>query len=213
MKKVVAVNCSPRRGWNTDLLVRAAARGAENAGASVKIFDLNLLEPFTGCASCFGCKLAPNEGRCVCLDGLYPVLEAIRTADALILGTPVYLSNVSSGFHALYERLVFQNTTYQKERPSYRTRRIPVLLAVTSGVAVENYGAMGYDAMIESYRRILDRSVGETKVVTSGDVLQVSDYSRFNWTLFDPEAKKKGRQERFPKDLEQAAKLGAGLVE
>ena len=90
MKKIVAVNCSPRRGWNTDLMVRAAAKGAEGAGAEVKIFDLSLLEQYTGCVSCFGCKLAPNEGRCVCLDDLHPILEAIRGADGLILGTPIY---------------------------------------------------------------------------------------------------------------------------
>ena len=33
MKKVVAVNASPRVKWNTAQLVRAAAQGAEEAGA------------------------------------------------------------------------------------------------------------------------------------------------------------------------------------
>ena len=213
MKKIVAVNCSPRRGWNTDLMVRAAAKGAEGAGAEVKIFDLSLLEQYTGCVSCFGCKLAPNEGRCVCLDDLHLILEAIRGADGLILGTPIYLSNISAGMHALYERLVFQNTTYQKERTTYRTKRIPVLLVVTSGIAEEKYGDVGYDKMLETYRGILDRSVGPTKVVISGDAMQVSDYSRFNWTVFDPAEKIRGRKERFPKELAEAEKAGAALVE
>lgn len=212
MKKIVAVNCSPRRGWNTDLMVRAAAKGAEGAGAEVKIFDLSLLEQYTGCVSCFGCKLAPNEGRCVCLDDLHPILEAIRGADGLILGTPIYLSNISAGMHALYERLIFQNTTYQKERRTYRTKRIPVLLVVTSGIAEEKYGDVGYDKMLETYRGILDRSVGPTKVVISGDAMQVSDYSRFNWTAFDPAEKIRGRKERFPKELAEAEKAGAALA-
>lgn len=33
-KKIVAVNASPRIGWNTDTLVSDAARGAEEAGLS-----------------------------------------------------------------------------------------------------------------------------------------------------------------------------------
>ena len=212
MKKIVAVNCSPRRGWNTDLMVNAAADGAKEAGAKVQVFELSRLEQFTGCVSCFGCKLAPNEGRCVCIDDMHLILEAIREADALILGTPVYLSNISAGMHALYERLVFQNVTYRKELATYRTRRIPVLFIVTSGVAAENYEAVGYDAMIESYRKVLDRSVGPTQVLISGDVLQVADYGKFNWTAFDPEQKKKGREERFPKELQEARRLGGELI-
>ena len=103
MKKIVAINCSPRTGWNTATLVREAARGAEDQGAEVRVIDLYALEKFTGCVSCFGCKLPQSLGRCICRDGLAPVLEEIRNADGLILGTPNYLGDVSAGFRALYE--------------------------------------------------------------------------------------------------------------
>ena len=56
MKKIIAVNGSPRSGWNTDILVREAAAGAVSVGAEAEIIDLYRLEPFTGCISCFGCK-------------------------------------------------------------------------------------------------------------------------------------------------------------
>ena len=32
MKKIVAINASPRKGWNTDMIVMEAAKGAERAG-------------------------------------------------------------------------------------------------------------------------------------------------------------------------------------
>ena len=35
-KKIIAINCSPRSGWNTDILVSEAARGAEKAGNAVQ---------------------------------------------------------------------------------------------------------------------------------------------------------------------------------
>ena len=34
-KKIIAVNAGPRKGWNTDTLIREAGRGAECAGAEV----------------------------------------------------------------------------------------------------------------------------------------------------------------------------------
>ena len=48
MKKIVAINGSPRSGWNTDILVREAAAGAAAAGAEVEMVDLYRLEKFTG---------------------------------------------------------------------------------------------------------------------------------------------------------------------
>ena len=54
MKYVVAINASPRRGWNTSRLVEEAAKGAKDAGAAAEVIDLYDLEPFQGCISCFG---------------------------------------------------------------------------------------------------------------------------------------------------------------
>ena len=47
MKKIVAVNCSPRTAWNTATLVREAAKGAEEHGAKIEVIDLYKLEKFT----------------------------------------------------------------------------------------------------------------------------------------------------------------------
>ena len=34
-KKIIAVNAGPRKGWNTDTLIKEAVKGAEEAGATV----------------------------------------------------------------------------------------------------------------------------------------------------------------------------------
>ena len=119
MKKIVVINASPRKEWNTGSLVREAARGAEESGAEARVFDLYKLEKFTGCISCFGCKLPEHLGVCIYKDGLAPVLEEIRKADGLIIGTPNYLGDVSAAFRSLYERLIFQSLTYKIEPGSY----------------------------------------------------------------------------------------------
>ena len=212
MKTIIAINASPRATWNTSSLVREAAKGAESEGAEVKIFDLYKLEKFTGCISCFGCKLPEHQGVCVYKDGLAPVLEEIRTADGLILGTPNYLGDVSAAFRSLYERLIFQSLTYKLEPRSYNERFIPVLLIMTSNCSEEFYSQIGYDKMLENYQKTLSGMVGPTKVMVSGDTLQVNDYSKYNWSMFNPDAKIARHKEVFPDELKKAFSLGAEIV-
>jgi multimeric flavodoxin WrbA len=212
MKKIIAINASPRAAWNTGSLVREAAKGAEAEGAEVKVFDLYKLDKFTGCISCFGCKLPEHQGCCIYKDGLTPVLDEIRAADGLIIGTPNYLGDVSAAFRYLYERLIFQVLTYKVEPMSYNKRMIPVLFMMTSNCAEEMYSQIGYDRMLENYKNTLSGLVGPTKVMVCGDTLQVDDYGRYNWTMFDPEAKKARHDEVFPQELKKAFSSGAELV-
>lgn len=212
MKRIIAVNASPRTGWNTASLVREAAKGAEEEGAEVEVIDLYRLEKFTGCMSCFACKLPASEGRCMYQDGLAPVLEKIRQADGLILGTPNYLGDVSAGFRALYERLIFQYITYQKERFSSSASHIPVLFIMTSNMAEEFYDQGGYSRIVANYQNSLNNFIGPTKVMICGNTLQVSDYSRYHWTMFDPEVKKARHETVFPQEKQKAYRLGAEMV-
>ena len=212
MKKIIAINASPRVSWNTGTLVREAAKGAEAEGAEVKIFDLYQLEKFTGCVSCFGCKLPEHQGVCIYKDGLAPVLEEIRSADGLIIGTPNYLGDISAALRSLYERLIFQALTYKTEPRSYNKHMIPVLFIMTSNCAEEFYNQIGYDKMLENYRNTLNGMVGPTKIMVCSDTLQVTDYSKYNWNMFNPEAKKTRHEEVFPSDRKKAFMLGAEMV-
>ena len=209
-KKIVVVNAGPRTGWNTDTLITEAAKGAESAGAEIIRFDLFKLERYTGCISCFGCKREKFKGHCVCRDGLTPVLDAIRESDGLIIGSPNYLSEMTASFRALYERLIFQNLTYNKETPCCNERRIPVLLVMTS-----NASDTMYKGLLENYQRTFDAFVGPTKVFVSGDTLQVSDYSKLDWewSMFDPESKKKRHETVFPQHCKEVFEIGKSMAE
>ena len=212
MKRIVAVNCSPRTAWNTAALVREAAKGAESEGAEVEVIDLYRLEKFTGCVSCFGCKLPQHLGKCICKDGLAPVLEAIRNADGLIIGSPNYLGDVTAGFRALYERLIFQFLTYKTEVRSYNEKQIPVLMIMTSNASEDFYAQIGYDEMLKRHQGTLGTFVGPTKILISSDTLQVKDYSRYNWTMFEPEHKKVRHEAVFPEDKKKAFALGKQMA-
>ena len=208
-KKIVVVNAGPRKGWNTDTLLAEAANGAESAGAEVERFDLFSLDRFTGCISCFGCKKEVNKGHCVCRDGLTPVLDAIREADGLIIGSPNYLGNLTASFRALYERLVFQNLTYNAETPCCNERPIPVLLIMTSNAMDGTY-----TGLLNGYQTTLSRFVGPTEVFVSGDTLQLKDYGRTDWpwSMFDPERKIQRHETVFPQECARAFELGSEMA-
>lgn len=212
MKKIVVINCSPRSAWNTATLVREAAKGAEKQGAEVELLDLYKLEKFTGCVSCFGCKLPQSLGKCICRDGLTSVLETIRNADGLIIGSPNYLGDMTAGFRTLYERLIFQSLTYKTEFRSYNEKQIPVLLIMTSNASEDFYAQIGYDAMLQRYQGSFNTFVGPTKILISSDTLQVKDYSRYNWTMFNPEHKKERHETVFPEDKKKAFAMGEQIV-
>lgn len=202
--KIVAVNAGPRKGWNTDTLITEASKGAEANGATVERFDLFKLEKYTGCISCFGCKKEKFKGHCICKDGLTPVLDAIREADGLIIGSPNYLSELTASFRALYERLIFQNLTYNAEEPCCNERPIPVLLIMTS-----NAPAGMYDNLLEGYKQTLTGFVGPTEVFVSGDTMQLKDYSKTDWpwTYFDTETKVKRHETVFPEECKRIYEL------
>lgn len=209
MSKIIVVNAGPRKGWNTDTLISEAAKGAEAAGAEIERFDLFRLERYTGCISCFGCKKEQNKGHCVCRDGLTPVLDAIRTADGLIVGSPNYLSELTASFRALYERLIFQYLTYNAETPCCNARPIPVLLIMTS-----NAPDTAYTQLLERYQQTLSRFVGPTQVLISGETLQLKDYSKTDWpwSFFDPEAKQQRHESVFPEEMKTAFRMGRELL-
>jgi len=213
MKQVIAINAGPRKGYNTDILVTKAAQGAKEAGAEVTYIDLYKLNKYSGCMSCFACKTKANFGKCVYPDALAPVLEQMRNADAIIIGTPNYLGDVTAGCRALYERLVFQYLTYNKETPCCNEKKTPVLFIMTSNAPNEYYTDDGYGAMIKRYENTLGTFVGPVTTMICGDTLQVGDYSKYNWTMFDPDAKKKRHDTVFDAEQERAYCLGKEMVE
>ena len=76
MKKVIVLNGSPRKNFNTAKLLKEAQKGAESVGAEVEYFNLYEYN-FLGCRSCFACqrKGSTTEGVCAINDDIKPILE------------------------------------------------------------------------------------------------------------------------------------------
>ncbi|GBC60586.1 flavodoxin family protein [Desulfonema ishimotonii] len=98
---IVCLNGSPRLKGNSATISAKICETAEQKGAAVSTWNLNKLD-FRGCQACYACKT--KSDTCVLKDDLAEVLEAVRTADMLILATPVYYGDVSSQMKAFIDR-------------------------------------------------------------------------------------------------------------
>ena len=98
--------------------------------------------------------------------------------------------------------------TYNKENPCCNKRQIPVVLIMTSNCSEDAYEAVGYASLLEQYKNTFNTFVGPTEVFCCGDTLQVNDYSKYDWTMFDPDSKKKRHDETFDEYLIKARELG-----
>ena len=99
--KIVAVLGSPRPKSNSTALTQKILSKAGELGAETQEFVLNKLT-FKGCQGCETCK--KKLDRCVLKDDLAEVLEAVKQADAVVLASPIYFSEVSGQFKSFFDR-------------------------------------------------------------------------------------------------------------
>jgi len=211
--KVIAINGSPRKKWNTATLLEHALSGAASKGADTKLIHLYDLD-YKGCKSCFVCKRKDNkqEGRCAVHDGLSPVLDEIRDADALILGSPIYFGEVTGEMRSFLERLLFPALVYENPVRSLFPRKIRTAWIYTMNIPQDMVKEMSLERVFQFNKYLLEMLLGPCESLMSYDTLQFDDYSKYVMKIFDEKAKIKRHQEVFPEDCRKAAELGAGLV-
>ncbi|MDD2614935.1 MAG: flavodoxin family protein [Methanosarcina sp.] len=211
--KVIAINGSPRKNWNTATLLEKALEGAKSEGAETEIVHLYNLE-FKGCISCFACKVkgGKNLARCSIKDELTPVLEKLEVADAAILGSPIYLGNSTGEMRSFMERYIFPYITYSVDVQTFYPKNIPVGYIYTMNIKEENFGMFCLDKVIDLNERLATRIFGYSESLWSTDTYQFDDYSKYLSSIFNPEEKEKRRKEVFPQDCQKAFEMGARFV-
>ncbi len=98
--RILGIVCSPRKGGNTEILVRAALEAAREAGGETELIlvaDMNI-------APCDGCGTCLKKGTCKIKDDMQMIYEQLELAEGVVLGTPVYFMNVSAQAKAIMDR-------------------------------------------------------------------------------------------------------------
>ena len=96
--EVLLINGSPHSQGNTFIALSEVAKTLEREGIQTRLMSIGM-KAVQGCIACNKCS---ELGRCVFNDILYKeVREALKSADALVVGSPVYYAGPNGSLCAL----------------------------------------------------------------------------------------------------------------
>ena len=102
MPYILGVGGSPRRGGNSDTLLRAILEGAGEAGAETRAVFLRDYR----FDACIGCERCRRDKTCTGLhDGMTLLYPDIERASGLVLASPAHHYNISALLKAFIDRL------------------------------------------------------------------------------------------------------------
>ncbi len=104
--KVLAFNGSGRENGNTLILLQTVLKELEHEGIETELIQM-AGAPIQGCASCYKCMDRKNRQCAIEDDRFNEYFAKIIPSDGLLLGSPVYFSDITAGMKALIERTGF----------------------------------------------------------------------------------------------------------
>lgn len=99
--KVLGIVGSPRKGGNTELLMKHTLKAISEEGVETELLCL-AGKDIRPCTACIVCR---NEETCPIDDDVFPIYLKMKEADAIIIGSPVYSHSSSSQVRGLMERV------------------------------------------------------------------------------------------------------------
>jgi len=157
MHNILAVLGSARKNGNTEQLIREALRGA-GAGTDAEVYRLNDMKIY-GCQGCKGCKVHGSDG-CILQDDMQAIYEHMKTANAVILGSPVYYGEVTG------QMKVFMDRWYGL-RDGEGNLRMPegrkLLFIMVQGAEQEDW----YKSTVARLKKVIDRYGFDTEILVA----------------------------------------------
>lgn len=160
--KTIAFLGSPRKDGNTELLLKEAIRGVKaTSGGDVAVFNLNLMN-IRPCQDCGGCE---NTGECVIDDDMSNISREIRTAERIILASPIFFFGLSAQSKTMIDRCQSfwcEKYLLKKPIPTGESGRKGLLILV--GGMKKDVGVDCGDACAKAFFRTI--SVADHKVLS-----------------------------------------------
>jgi multimeric flavodoxin WrbA len=108
--KVLAINGSPRKGGNTELMIRKVFEPLEKAGIETELIQIGG-QMVRGCMACGKCIEMQNKTCVITNDPINEIIKKMDEADGIILGSPTYFTDVTAEMKALIDRAGFVSYT------------------------------------------------------------------------------------------------------
>ena len=104
--KVIAMNGSPRKNGNTWFALKTAGEALISEGIDFEILHVGH-QSIHGCIACRKCMENKDDRCSIRTDKLNDCLPAIKKADGIILGSPVYYSGIAGTMKCFLDRLFY----------------------------------------------------------------------------------------------------------
>lgn len=98
--RILAINGSHRPGKGTAALLQAALDAARDAGADTELVELSRLD----IGYCIGCNACLAKPACTLSDDMDGLVEKMKAADGIVLGSPDYFANVTARMKTFIDR-------------------------------------------------------------------------------------------------------------
>lgn len=128
-KKIVSIMGSPHMSGNLAISLECLLDEAKIQGANCITYELCKMQikPCLGCRKCI-----ENGGNCVMKDDASMIMEEIKSADLVILATPIYINQVSGPVKNFLDRMY--PLTNERHQPRFGKRKL--IMLYTYGVPI-----------------------------------------------------------------------------
>ena len=128
--KIIGINASPHGAGNTAFTINKILEGAKEQGAETEIFNSGSLN-IKPCQGCMACK--KTNKRCIVNDDMQKIYTAMENADTIILGSPVYMGQMTAQAKAVTDRMFSEISPRFSPHYKERETKKKLLLVFTQG--------------------------------------------------------------------------------
>ncbi len=130
--KIIGFIGSPHKEGNTAWIVNKILEGANEQGAETQIWYTSELD-IKPCQGCLACHTSDHDQGCIINDDMQKLYEALEHADALILGSPIYMGQMSGQAKIFTDRLFAQISPRFSPHYKEKSRKKKLILVFTQG--------------------------------------------------------------------------------
>ena len=129
--KIIGIIASPRKEGNTAWTVNKILEGAKEQGAETQSWYFSDLD-IQPCQGCLCCHNGGDQG-CIINDDMQELYGAIEHADALVLGSPVYMGQMSAQAKIFTDRLFAKISPRFSPHYKEKVAKMKLILVFTQG--------------------------------------------------------------------------------
>ena len=138
--KVIAFNGSGRENGNTAILLETVLAELSQEGIETEFIQLSG-KSLQGCVACYKCFKNRDQKCSVTTDNLNEYLAKMIESDGILLGSPVYFTDVTAGMKALIDRCGLVSTA---NGGLFKRKVGAAVVAVRRAGAIRTFGTLNH---------------------------------------------------------------------